>query len=128
MWKIVLLFLAPLFAAGLGGMTGGKQDIDVNDQGVQNALNFAVVEHNKASNDLFYVKNMEVLKAQSQVVAGVKYYIKVKMATTTCKKGSLYKGCPVHTDPAIAKNYICDFEVWSRPWLPDIQVMKSSCS
>lgn len=67
MWKVVFLFVAPLFAAGLGRMVGGKQDIDVNDEGVQNALNFAVAEHNNASNDLFYFKTMEVLKAQSQV-------------------------------------------------------------
>lgn len=67
MWKIVFLFLATLFAGGLGGMVGGRQDIDVDDEGVRNALNFAVAEHNKASNDLFYVKDMELLKAQSQV-------------------------------------------------------------
>lgn len=38
-----------------------------------------------------------------QVVAGIKYYIKVKMGKTICRKVNADKGCPVHTDPAMAK-------------------------
>lgn len=66
-WKIVFPVLAAVFTVGLGAMVGGLRDIDVNDEGVQNALNFAVVQHNRGTNDLYLSEVAEVVKAQSQV-------------------------------------------------------------
>lgn len=67
MWKMLFPVLAAVFAVGLGAMVGGYQDLDVNDEGAQNALNFAVVEHNRRSNDLFLSQVAEVVKVQRQV-------------------------------------------------------------
>ncbi|CAK6951734.1 cystatin C (amyloid angiopathy and cerebral hemorrhage) [Scomber scombrus] len=66
MWKLVFPALAAVFTLGLAGMVGGPRDIDVNDSGLKNALNFAVVQHNRGTNDLFVSQVAEVLKAQSQ--------------------------------------------------------------
>lgn len=68
MWKLLLPVLAAVFAAGLGGMTGGFRDVDLNtDEGAQNALNFAVVQHNRGTNDMYLSQVAEVVKAQAQV-------------------------------------------------------------
>ncbi|XP_071337311.1 cystatin C (amyloid angiopathy and cerebral hemorrhage) [Trachinotus anak] len=127
MWKLVLPVLAAVFAVGLGSLVGGARDIDSNEQGAQEALNFAVVEHNKKTNDLFLRKVAEVVKVQRQVVAGSKYIITVKMAKTTCRKGGADEACDFHQDPALAQPYECTFTVWSRPWIDDIRLLSEKC-
>ena len=67
MWKLVVPVLAAVFTAGLGALVGGLRDIDVNDEGARNALNFAVVKHNRGTNDLYLSQVAEVVKVQSQV-------------------------------------------------------------
>ncbi|XP_044069194.1 cystatin C (amyloid angiopathy and cerebral hemorrhage) [Siniperca chuatsi] len=127
MWKIVFTALAALFAVGFGALAGGFQNVDMNDEGVQNALNFAVVEHNKATNDLYLSQVAEVVTAQRQVVSGMKYVITVRMAKTPCRKDNADNVCAIHQDPLKAQPYQCTFTVWSRPWLNDIRLVKQEC-
>uniref|UniRef100_A0A3P8U1I0 Zgc:163030 n=1 Tax=Amphiprion percula TaxID=161767 RepID=A0A3P8U1I0_AMPPE len=128
MWKIVVFtVLASVFAVGLGGMVGGFSDVDVNDEGLQNALNFAVVQHNRGTNDLYLSQVEEVVKAQRQVVAGMKYVITVKLAKSTCRKDSANEVCAIQTDQEKTRSYQCKFTVWSRPWINDIRVTKEEC-
>uniref|UniRef100_A0A4W6C0T0 Zgc:163030 n=1 Tax=Lates calcarifer TaxID=8187 RepID=A0A4W6C0T0_LATCA len=126
--SIVFSLLAAVFVVGQGAtMPGGRIDIDISDAGAQNALNFAVVQHNKGTNDLFLSQVAEVVKVQSQVVAGTLYTITVKMGKTSCRKGSANEVCPVHEDPELARPYQCTFTVWSRPWLNEISLQKEIC-
>lgn len=66
MWKIVFVLLSVLLAVE-GSLVGGATDIDIHSDGVQNALNFAVAQHNRGNNDMFLRKAAEVVKAQVQV-------------------------------------------------------------
>ncbi|XP_070833668.1 cystatin C (amyloid angiopathy and cerebral hemorrhage) [Chaetodon trifascialis] len=127
MWKVVFPLLAALFAVGFGALVGGFQDIDVNDEGAQNALNFAVAFHNRGSNDMYLSKVAEVVKVQRQVVSGLKYIITVKMGKTPCRKTDASEVCAIHEDPEKARVYQCTFTVWSRLWLNDIRVQKQEC-
>ncbi|XP_041865941.1 cystatin C (amyloid angiopathy and cerebral hemorrhage) [Melanotaenia boesemani] len=123
MWKIVVTLLAAVFAVGLSFMTGGLRDADINDEGVQNAVNFAAAQHNRGTNDMFLHQVVEVVRAQTQVVAGMKYVITVKMAKTNCRKDRDNENCGVlSTQP-----YECTFTVWSRPWINDIRLTKNTC-
>lgn len=70
MWKVALTILAAALAVGYGAMVGGLTDADINDEDVQNALHFAVVQHNRGSNDLYLSQVAEVIKVQSQVSNG----------------------------------------------------------
>lgn len=128
-WRIVVPFLAALFAVDVSAarLMGGAEDADINDKGVQNALQFAVVRHNKNSNDLFVSQVSRVIKAQTQVVAGMKYIFTVEMGKTPCRKGGPETLCTIHEDPQLAAPFQCKFEVWSRPWLNDIQLVKNTC-
>uniref|UniRef100_A0A673BQN0 Cystatin-C-like n=1 Tax=Sphaeramia orbicularis TaxID=375764 RepID=A0A673BQN0_9TELE len=112
--------------SGLGSlMPGGRMDVDVNDPGVQNAVNFAVVQHNRGTNDMYLHQAAEVVKAQRQVVAGMKYIITVKMAKTNCRKDRPNEVCAIHENPE--NPYQCEFTVWSRPWENFLQLVETKC-
>lgn len=68
MWKIVFTVLSAVFATGAAAvMVGGLTTIDINDEGAQNALNYAVNQHNMKSNDAYLRKVTGVNKVQVQV-------------------------------------------------------------
>lgn len=68
-WSTFFLVFAALVAVGSGALVGGFREVNVNDEGVQNALKFAVVRHNRGTNDMYLRQVAEVVKAQSQVGA-----------------------------------------------------------
>ncbi|XP_040906423.1 cystatin C (amyloid angiopathy and cerebral hemorrhage) [Toxotes jaculatrix] len=127
MWKLVFSVLAAVFAVGFGSFVGGAKDIDINDAGAREALNFAVVQHNRGTNDLYLSQVAEVVRVQRQVVSGMKYIITVKMAKTPCRKDSVDEVCAIHQDPELARPYECTFTMWSRPWLNDIRMVDQKC-
>lgn len=52
-------------------LLGGLAEADVNEEGVQQALNFALSEYNKASNDAYHSRAMRVVRARKQVSPGL---------------------------------------------------------
>ncbi|KAK5908277.1 hypothetical protein CgunFtcFv8_016350 [Champsocephalus gunnari] len=126
MWKIVLPVLAAVFAVG-SSMIGGYINIDVNDEGAQNALNFAVVEHNKQTNNMFLSQVAEVVGVKRQLVAGLKYVITVRMGNTPCRKGTANEVCAIHQDPAQALPYQCEFTVLVVPWRNETKMLGQKC-
>ncbi|KAF5901415.1 cystatin-like, partial [Clarias magur] len=101
--KVVALLLAVFLAVGSAGLVGGAREVDKDREDVQDALKFAVTQHNKASNDAFLSQVSRVIKAQTQVVSGTNYIFNVEMVRTNCKKGGLENECAAHSDPNLAK-------------------------
>lgn len=66
MWKAIFLAFAAVSAVLSGLMPGGLTDVDLNDEGARSALNFAVVQHNRGSDDLYLSQAVEA-KIQRQV-------------------------------------------------------------
>ncbi|NWS71370.1 CYT protein, partial [Crotophaga sulcirostris] len=136
--RFVLLPLALLLLAGsaLGGegrprLLGGPVDIDSpeNDEGLQRALHFAVAEYNKASNDMYSGRAVRVLSASRQIVAGIKYIMKVEMGRTTCTKPATdLQSCAFHNAPQMAKRTVCDFVVYTIPWRNEIRLLENNCN
>ena len=123
---LVFPVLAALFAVGLGNLVGAPRDINISE--AQDALDFAVAKHNSGTNDMFLRQVAEVVRVQRQVVSGNKYIITVKMAKTPCRKDRVVNEvCEIHKDPALAQPYECTFSVWSRPWIPDLQLVGEKC-
>ncbi|XP_037761031.1 cystatin-POGU1 [Chelonia mydas] len=129
-----LLLLAGL-GLGLRGerLVGGLQEVPVSDPGVQAAVRFAVEAYNRASNSLHYSRAERVLRARSQVVAGMKYYLTVQLVTTQCRKNGAGLGngdvstCPL--PPASEQQkLLCEFQVWSRPWRNQTELLSANCS
>lgn len=65
--KVVAPLLAVFLAVASAGFVGGPMEVDLNRDDVQNALQFAVTEHNKANNDVFISQVSRVIKAETQV-------------------------------------------------------------
>ncbi|XP_076018455.1 cystatin C (amyloid angiopathy and cerebral hemorrhage) [Genypterus blacodes] len=128
-WKIVFpVFAAFLAVVGCGLLVGGRRAADVNSEGVQNALSFAVRQHNKATNDQFLVDVVRVLKAETQVVSGVNYFITVMMGRTQCKKTNQEPVCAMQEEPEMARQYICTFTVYNVPWTRTISLTEQTCT
>lgn len=66
MWKAIFLAFAAVSAVLSGLMPGGLSDVDPNDEGAKSALDFAVVQYNRLSNDL-YLSQAAGWKIQRQV-------------------------------------------------------------
>ncbi|KFW78300.1 Cystatin, partial [Phalacrocorax carbo] len=99
-----------------------------NDEGLQRALQFAMAEYNKASNDMYSSRVVRVINAKKQIVSGIKYLIKVEIGRTTCSKPATdLQSCTFHDEPQMAKHTICNFVVYTVPWLNQIKLLKSEC-
>ncbi|KAF3824594.1 cystatin-C [Mirounga angustirostris] len=109
-------------------LVGGVLDADVNEEGVQQALNFALSEYNKASNDAYHSRAMRVVRARKQVVAGMNYYLEVEIGRTRCTKSQPnLDSCPFHDQPHLMRKTLCSFRIYTVPWLGKTSLVKSSC-
>ncbi|XP_007943149.1 cystatin-M [Orycteropus afer afer] len=136
------LALAALFLLSLPGdararpgerRVGERQDLSPSDPQVQKATQAAVATYNMGSNSLYYFRDTHVLKAQSQLVAGIKYYLTVEMGSTACRKNAVTGDhsvdltvCPLATGAQQEKLH-CDFEVLVVPWRNTSQLLKNNC-
>ncbi|TRY96125.1 hypothetical protein DNTS_015946 [Danionella cerebrum] len=124
--KVTVAFLAVILAVASASLVGAPVDAEMDD-GVQNALQFAMAQYNRATNDAYVRTVSEVVKVQKQVVSGLKYIFTVNVARTNCRKGGVETVCAIHEDPAVAQVTECQIVVWSQPWLSSIKVMKNTC-
>ncbi|XP_067681430.1 uncharacterized protein [Haliotis asinina] len=88
------------------GMPGGLFNADINSPDVKNMTNFALGELNRlqgAQNSI-----IEVISAKTQVVAGMNYFLKIRMSD-----GS--------------QTQICDVTIWDQPWTHMTQMTHHSC-
>ncbi|NXK91263.1 CYT protein, partial [Formicarius rufipectus] len=133
----VVLWVAALLFAGVvcGGeyrprLVGAPEVIDnpENDEGLQRALQFAMVAYNRASNDMYSSRVVRVISAKRQIVAGVKYIMEVEIARTTCTKPAAdLQHCAFHDEPQMAKHTVCNFVVLNVPWRNQIELLDSKC-
>ncbi|XP_040495380.1 cystatin-M isoform X3 [Ursus maritimus] len=113
------------------GMLPEKRD-HISDPQVQKAAQAAVASYNMGSNSLYYFRDTNILKAQSQLVAGVKYYLTVEMGSTACRKNMAtgdrvdITTCPLATG-AQEEKLRCDFEILVVPWENSSQLLKHNC-
>ncbi|NXG45437.1 CYT protein, partial [Psilopogon haemacephalus] len=112
---------------GLVGAPVTIEDGD-NDEGLQQALEFAMEEYNKASNDLYSSRVVRIISAKKQVVAGINYIMEVEIARTTCEKPAADpQNCALPDSPQLAKRTICKFVVYTVPWLDKNELTERKC-
>ncbi|XP_014818011.1 PREDICTED: cystatin-like [Calidris pugnax] len=127
---LLLLVGVALTGADRPRLLGAPVEVDNadNDEGLQRALQFAMVEYNRASNDMYSSRVVRVISAKRQLVSGIKYIMKVEIARTTCPKPATdLQSCSFHDEPQMAKHTICNFVVYTVPWLNQIKLLESSC-
>ncbi|XP_056326709.1 cystatin C (amyloid angiopathy and cerebral hemorrhage) [Danio aesculapii] len=124
--KMIVAFLAVILTVSSAGLVGGPMDADM-DKESQSALQFAMTQYNRQSNDAYVSDVSRVTKLQKQVVAGIKYIFTVDVARTTCRKGGVEELCAIHKNPDIAQVKECKIVVWTKSWESFIKVTENSC-
>ncbi|XP_003353815.1 cystatin-M [Sus scrofa] len=128
------LLALPRDARGRPGerRVGEPQDLSPSDPQVQHAAQVAVANYNMGSNSLYYFRDTTILRAQSQLVAGIKYYLTLEMGSTACRKNAVagdridLATCPLAVG-AQQEKLRCDFEILVVPWQNSSQLLKQDC-
>lgn len=113
-------------------LVGGRRELHPSDPQVQKAAQAAVASYNMGSNSLYYFRDTRILRAQSQMVAGIKYYLTVEMGSTACRKNAVtgdrmdLTTCPLAAG-AQEEKLRCDFEILVVPWENSSSLLKHHC-
>ncbi|XP_072042119.1 cystatin-1-like [Amphiura filiformis] len=86
-------------------------DIDVNDEQVRKVATFAEEEIDARSNSMNLVKLTNIVKAETQILAGILYHLTLEMRLTDCRKGSERDSCKLDT-----VIHLCKVEILDKPW------------
>jgi Cystatin domain len=106
---------------------GGLRPLsDLADPAVLNAAQAIINTHDATSNSAFSSALVGITQGSSQVVAGIKYYLTIEIAASSCLKSAASSPaeCPAQSG---SPHFIVDANVWSRPWVspPDIVTINS---
>ncbi|MEE6474780.1 hypothetical protein FKM82_010492 [Ascaphus truei] len=132
LWKVFVVVILATFTQVFADRPTGPQRLGAwsdaeGDGGIQKALQFAISEYNKASNDMYISKVHRIISSRKQVVAGMKYYMEIEVVTTSCKTlDSTLTNCP-NQENMTSKIQRCTFEVLSVPWLKTNALKYSFC-
>ncbi|XP_049828716.1 kininogen-1-like [Schistocerca gregaria] len=108
-------------------LVGGLADADVSEEGVKNAVDFALTEIDKTSNSAYKQALVQILSAQRQVVAGTLYHLQFEVGDSNCDKRS--SGTDSECSVKDGSNHqVCSVKVWDRPWLNKKEVTHLHCS
>ncbi|XP_004596900.2 cystatin-M isoform X1 [Ochotona princeps] len=120
------------WAAPREHMTGGRQNLSPDDPQVQKAAQAAVAGYNMGNNSPYFFRDTKVIKAESQLVAGIKYYLTLDLGSTACRKSKLagdnvnLTTCPFAAG-AEEERLRCDFEILVVPWQNSTKLLKQDC-
>ncbi|XP_028676379.1 cystatin-like [Erpetoichthys calabaricus] len=120
-WCQTLCFLLSTVVVVLA--TGEIEEVSPTREDVQDAARYAVATYNTISSNDYDYKLLKVIAAKEQVVAGLKYFLKVEVGETQCKKGS----SNVESCPLTNKTFNCQFVVFTQPWRNYNQLLESNC-
>ncbi|XP_030728511.1 cystatin-like 1 [Globicephala melas] len=129
-WGNPLLLLAALaLVARLGQLQqwSGFQE-STSPKNVNSTVAFFMETYNNNSDDSYLFRMDQLLRSQVQVRAGVEYLVTVKISRTKCKRNSTNNSwCPIQSKKKLQKSFICDFLVYTVPWMNHYQLWNNSC-
>ncbi|XP_008428756.1 cystatin-F [Poecilia reticulata] len=130
---LLLATLGPGPAAGSHHgrpMPGSPYDISKNSAAVQQAVLGAAHSFNSQSNDAFLFKPSAVLRAQRQVVRGIRYIVDFQISRTVCPKRNRTSDldrCRLQPPGRLAQTFRCHLELWLIPWKPGRETLELLC-
>ncbi|EPY81992.1 cystatin-like 1 precursor-like protein [Camelus ferus] len=138
----LLLLVALALAARLGQPQrwGGFQEKSTSAKNMNSTLAFYMDAYNNKSNDSYLFRVDKLLRSQvqlrgqnyqlfsGQLTTGVEYLVTVRISRTKCKRNDTgTRPCPVQSKNKLKKSFICDFLVYTLPWLNHYQLWNNSC-
>jgi len=101
-----------------GGMPGGSSDADANDEDVQAAAKCGMQGINARANSLFQQVVVDIQSASQQVVAGIKYVIRMSAAeSSACRNDGNQK--TLEECPPDGARTAYEVTVVVAPWMPE---------
>ncbi|XP_065749667.1 cystatin-like 1 [Phocoena phocoena] len=129
-WGNPLLLLAALaLVARLGQLQqwSGFQE-STSPKNVNSTIAFFMETYNNSSDDSYLFRMDQLLRSQVQLTTGVEYLVTVKISRTKCKRNSTNNSwCPIQSKKKLQKSFICDFLVYTVPWMNHYQLWNNSC-
>ncbi|XP_058894213.1 cystatin-like 1 [Kogia breviceps] len=125
----LLLLLALALVARLGQLQqwSGFQE-STSPKNVNSTLTFFMETYNNNSDDSYLFRVDQLLQSQVQLTTGVEYLVTVKISRTKCKRNSTNNPwCPIQSKKKLQKSFICDFLVYTVPWMNRYQLWNNSC-
>ncbi|XP_077342345.1 cystatin-F [Lithobates pipiens] len=109
---------------------GFPKNASTNDPEVKKAVRITVYAYNNMSNDAFLFKDLEIEKAMIQVVKGIKYLLRTKIARTVCYKSmkDVLDECDFQPTKPLKQIFTCYSEVWKISWQHVEKVSILKCS
>ncbi|XP_007502736.1 cystatin-M [Monodelphis domestica] len=114
-----------------GNMLGARTTLSTSSSEVKEVAQKAVEIFNQASNSEYFFKGSKVIKAEKQLVTGIKYFLTVEMGSTECRKDMVtgsklsLAGCPFSAEEEKVQ---CEFEMLVVPWRNETTLQKTSCT
>lgn len=110
--------------------SGCPHPAPLNDPTILEVADFALKEYdrNYSDEDSLHVI-VQLVKAYSQVTAGVRYYLTMELAESFCKKtliGADVNRTFCHPDPT-EDSKICDLHIIDQPWIPARDLISARC-
>ncbi|XP_073484051.1 cystatin-F [Aquarana catesbeiana] len=109
---------------------GFPKNASTNDPEVKKAVRITVYAYNNMSNDAFLFKDLKIEKAMIQVVKGIKYMLRTKLARTVCYKSmkDVLDECDFQPTKPLKQIFTCYSEVWKISWqhIEKVSVLKCS--
>ncbi|XP_011482530.1 cystatin-F [Oryzias latipes] len=109
---------------------GSPQNISKNDPALQKLVFAAACAFNNQSNDAFLFKPADIIRAQKQIVKGVRFLVDFKISRTVCQKrdhGSNLSTCDFQPAGRLQLTLECHLEVWTVTWIHWNMTQKFLC-
>ncbi|XP_028278995.1 cystatin-F [Parambassis ranga] len=115
---------------GGGSMPGSPHNISRNDGGLQQVVLNAAYSFNNQSNDAFLFRPSAILRAQRQIVKGIRYIVDLELSRTVCRKrgnDDHLSTCDFQPAGRLQQTFRCHFEVWLVPWQKQTKTLVLLC-
>ncbi|XP_007954452.1 cystatin-like 1 [Orycteropus afer afer] len=129
-WNPLLLLVSLVLVINLAHFQRweGFQEKPMSKQNMNGTLNFLIQSYNNISNDSYLFRIDKLLRTQMQLTTGVEYIVTVKISRTKCKRKSMKNhSCPIQSKKKLKKSFICDFLIYTVPWMNYYQLWNNSC-
>ncbi len=111
---VLLLCLVLKISVASARLLGGVQPISIEDSGVKSAAEHAMKKINKNTHGERTFILVEIEEAKYQVVAGIKYFLHLKVGETNCLREQSTRNCKLDKSRPYQA---CHANIWDQPWL-----------
>ncbi|AEE09558.1 cystatin 2 [Cotesia vestalis bracovirus] len=116
---ILLLALALRVAEARHSFVGGIQSISVDDSGVKEAAETIMRKINREYRGERSLILVEIEEAKYQVVAGIKYWLHLKVGESKCLKNKLSHMCKLDKS---RPHKACGANILNQPWIGQTKI------